>query len=249
MNRRTHVTLLLILASFMVWINSLAQNQPSDSTFLREGLWALQFGISSNFTLSSIQGTTFAVKYQLSDRNAIRAGVTLSGNISNGNSSATGAIADTGYGSVPGSSSGNSATITFVAEYLWYINPSGPIHFFVGLGPYISYYHYNNTSDNSYFYTSNNQGYWQRSMSSSNTNQWAFGPAGVAGVEWFTTRWFSLHAEYNDGVQYQWNSQSSKSDNTATILGYIPVHRENSSTSKGWNVSSSSVSFGLNVYW
>jgi hypothetical protein len=232
-----------------VYLSSRAQNQSSDSTSFTKGAWALQFGIAGNFTLTSFQGTTIAAKYQLSDRNAIRAGITISGNTSDGSTSTSASVADTSDGTVPGGNSTNAATVSLVFQYLWYINPSGPVHFYVGLGPSFSYTHSNSSSDNFSLSRISTRGYWTRTTNASHSTQRAIGGAGIAGVEWFATRWLALHAGYNESFQYQWGSTSSNQDNSSsTYPNYIPYHIDNFGTNKGWVLSSSSVSFGLNVY-
>ena len=240
----------LILISMTAYFCSLAQDAPSENNSLKEGTWAMQFGITSNFTLTSFQGTTLALKYQLSDRSAIRGGITINGSISDGNNSISGSVADTSYGSVPANSSSDAANVSFVLQYLRYINPNGPVHFYLGLGPSVSYSYSHSTSDNSTLNSASTHGYWVRSVSSSNSHQWGTGGAGVAGVEWFAVQWLSIRAEYSESIQYQWRSTTSMSDNSSSSYPkYIPIHTDNSGTTKGWTLSSSGVSFGLSVYW
>ena len=126
--------LFLIMISMSLYVYSQAQDSSSERNSLKEGAWALQFGIGGNLTLTSFQGTTMAVKYQLSDRTAIRGGITISANTNNGNSSAD---EDT-------SNSADAINVSFVLQYLWYVNPSGPIHFYVGVGPSVAYSYYHN---------------------------------------------------------------------------------------------------------
>jgi hypothetical protein len=237
--------LYLFVGSFVIFLSSLAQNQSSDINSLKEGAWALQFGISSNFTLTSFQGTTFSIKYQLSDKTALRGGISLSSSTNDGNGMVSGLNADTSIGFLPSNNSSNSQSISFILQYLWYMNPSGPVHVFVGLGPSFSYSHSKNNST-----SPNNQGsYLSDYAQSSSLTQWGVGATGSVGVEWFPSQWFSLRAEYSESLKYLWGSNTSMSDYSATYAGYVPSHSESSSTSKGWSLSSSSVNFGLNVYW
>jgi hypothetical protein len=248
MRKRDQRIVLLMLASLIVLLTSQAQNQSSDSTSLREGVWALQFGISGNFTLTSFQGSTLAAKYQLSERNAIRGGVTITGSMIDGNGSYTGTVADTGIGNAPGNTSTRSANVSFVLQYLWYVNPNGPVHLFAGLGPSLSYSYSNSSSEYSYLYTGA-PAHWVTNKGASSSILWAPGLSGVVGIEWFASRWLSLHAEYSEGLQYQWRSTTSTYDFLSTSLADNPYHTENPITTKGLSLSSSSVSFGLNVYW
>lgn len=235
---------LLFLLSMLVCYCSQAQDVSSERNSLKEGAWALQFGIASNFTLTSFQGATVGAKYQLSEGNAIRGGITVNGSVSNGNTSTSGSVADTSYGTVPENSSSDVANVSFVLQYLWYINPRGPVHFYVGLGPSVSYNYSYSSSDNSSLYTtSNNQGYWYQTINTSDFHQWTIAGTGAGGVEWFATQWLSVRAEYNESIQYQWNSSTSMVYNSGGVFHY------NSGSNKGWALSSSGVSFGLSIYW
>jgi hypothetical protein len=245
MDRIRKSNLYLFIVSLTMSFASIAQCQTSDSTSLREGSWALQFGIAGNFTLTSFQGTTISAKYQLSARNAIRGGITISGSSSNGSSAFSATNADTSIGSASGSSHSSSQTISFVAQYLWYLNPTGPVHSYTALGPSVSYSFSRNNSDN----PNSNGDYVYHYITSSSSTQHGAGITGSAGVEWFACQWLSIRAEYNESIQYQWGSNSSSTDYSSTFASYIPSHSGNSGTSKGWNLSSSSVGFGVSIYW
>ncbi len=245
MNKISKSYLYLFIVSLTISFASIARCQTSDSTSLREGAWALQFGIASNFTLTSFQGTTISAKYQLSARNALRGGVTISGNSSNGSSALSGTEADTSIGSTSGSSHSSGQTISFVAQYLWYLNPSGPVHFYTALGPSLSYSYSQSHSDN----PEDQENYLYHYIYSSSSAQHAAGVTGSAGVEWFACQWLSIRAEYNESIQYQWGSSTSSTDYSSTYVGYVPYSSENSGTSKGWSLSYSSVGFGVSIYW
>jgi len=252
MNNHNNRILSLTFLTLTVYFFSQAQTQSLDSTSVKEGIWALQFGIANSFTLTSFQGATIGAKYQLSDKNAIRGGITISGSTNDGTSSNSGSIDDTSYGSTPGSNSTKSANVSFVLQYLWYMNPNGPVHFYTGLGPLVSYT-YSKTSVNSpYLYNAYDagsyRGYWEHQIGTSNSTQWGVGGSGVVGVEWFASRWLSIHADYNESVQYRWGSNSSSQDNSSTYPNYISSHTDSSGKSKGWTLSSSGVAFGLNIY-
>jgi len=247
---RTNISSAFFILSFLTLCShsTFAQAQPADSTSLREGVWALQFGISSNFTLTSFQGTTFAAKYQLSPMSAIRGGITLSGSTSTGNNTTSESVADTSYGTVPGNSTSNSSSVSFVLQYVWYAPPAGPVHLNAGLGPNFGYVHSRRASDFSGLYNVSSSEIWLRTVSSSTSTQWSVGATASVGVEWFAVRWLSLHADYIEAIQYQWGSSSSNTEYTSTSPLYEPSHTQSSGTSTGWILSNSSVGFGLNVY-
>ena len=242
-----------------------AQDTLSERSSLKADAWAMQFGISSNFTLTSFQGSTIALKYQLSDKSAIRGGITINGSTNNGNSTTTYSVADTNAGSAPVNSSSDAANVSFVVQYLWYANPNGPVHFYGGLGPSISYSYSNSSSGNSYFYTNEyyDTGYYyyynytEKISSKSNSIQWGVGLTGSVGLEWFACQWLSIRAEYGESIQYMWRSSTSSNDYSYIYSPSLPStytrspnsHNDNSGTNKGWTVNSSGVSFGLSVYW
>jgi hypothetical protein len=243
--------LLLVLVSMTVYFSS--QAQSSDSTFLKDGTWALEFGIAGNFTLTSFQGSTIGALYRISDKNAIRGGITINGSTNDGTTSNSGSLDDTSYGDAAGSSSTKSATVSFVLQYLWYMNPNGPVHLYAGLGPLVSYSYSNSSADypstQGIYNNGSGQQYWIHEKTSSNSTQWGAGGAGILGVEWFACRWLSVHADYNESIQYRWGSNSSNQDwSTLTYPNYAPAQSNTSGKSKGWAVNSSGVAFGLNIY-
>jgi hypothetical protein len=229
-----------------------AQDTLLERNTLKAGAWAMQFGISNNFTLTSFQGSTFSIKYQLSDMAAIRGGISISTSSNNGNGTSFG-TADSSFGSLPTNNSSSSQGISFNLQYLWYMNPSGPIHFFIGFGPSVSYSNsQNNSAIANLGYSQNNNivvYYLYNETQSSSTTQWGAGVTGSVGVEWFLSQWFSLRAEYGESLQYRWGSNSSTTNYFSAYVGYVGSQFKNSGTTNGWTLSSSSVSFGLNIYW
>jgi hypothetical protein len=266
MSHQRNRFLFILLISLSIVFCAHAQDSVSEQNSLRAGAWALQFSISSNFRLTSFQGSTFSFKYQLSEKHALRAGITINGNTNTGSSSTTSSIADSITNLNPTDNSSDAANVSFVVQYLWYKNPSGPVHVYFGLGPLISYASSHNSSSSSnlrtdayydtvsvYHYFQ----YWQQAANKSNSKQWGIGLTAAVGVEWFACHWLSIRAEYSEGVQYLWSSTSSTTDYSYAYPSSVPVnyyhypstHSDNSGTNKGWTVNSSGVDFGLSVYW
>ncbi len=254
----------ILIISFSIVFSARAQDSVSERNSLRAGAWAMQFGISSNFKLASFQGSTFSVKYQLSERHALRAGITINGNTNNGSSSTTRYIADSLASLSPADNSSDAANVSFVVQYLWYRNPSGPVHIYFGLGPSISYTSSHSSSSSSdlrtdYYYDTvyNYFQYSAQVANKSNSKQWGIGLTGAMGVEWFASQWLSICAEYSEGIQYFWRSSSSTFDNSYAYPSSVPLnyyrypstHGNNSGTDKGWTVNSLGVSLGLSVHW
>lgn len=249
MNRKKNKIGLVIMYLVTLSLSCYAQNQSPDSISLREGSWALQFGIDRDFTLTTFQGSTIGAKYQLSKKHAIRGGFTISGTTNDASNSLSGSIGDVDAGTVPENSSGKSAGVNLILQYLLYLNPNGSVHFYSGFGPLVSYTYSNSSSDDYNLSTSGGQGYWVRYQYEYKNTQWAIGVAAAVGVEWFACRWLSLHADYNEAVQYQWISSSrNDSQSSSTNPAYIPLKLISSGSNKGWRLNSLGVSFGLNIY-
>ena len=230
----------------------LAQSPPTDSTSLRQGAWALQFGVGSNFTLTTFQGSTLAIKYHLSEANALRIAITLNGSFTDGTELQTG-VSDTANNTASGDNSSHSGSIAIFLQYLWYMNPRDVVHFYTGVGPSISYSHsqdqrsQNALTSQQEFYSSGY--YWSHVNSTTTSNQWALGLRGIAGVEWFPIKWFSFRAEYSEGIQYQWTSSKSAAQGLTYTTPVSSITVSDNVSSKGWVISSLGVSFGVSVYF
>ncbi len=248
---RHSIIRLFLLISIIFLFTITAQSQSSDSLSLREGTWALQFGIDRYFTLTSFQGSTIGAKYQLSETNAIRGGITIGGSTNNGSNTISGATNTIDLGSVPGNSSSKSVAFNFIIQYVWYMNSNKPVHFYAGLGPMVTCSYSKNSVTSNRINISGSDGYWMRQQYESKYIQQAIGAAAVVGVEWFACQWLSLHADYNEGIQYQWGSSSNNdyefplSDSSLNPTTY---KLDSSGSSKGWVLNNLGVSFGLNIY-
>jgi hypothetical protein len=222
------------------------QNQRVDTNSLKPGAWALQFGIGSNFTLTSIQGASIAAKYHLSESNAVRAGITLGGDLGDGTSFNVQGQADTAFFLSSGNGSSHAATAALVVQYLWYANPNGVVHFYVALGPSFSYGYSSGDNESIGSYISDHT---SRVEFSTSSTQWGIGATGAAGLEWFPAAWFSLRAEYANGIQYQWESAENSRRTSVSTPGISGTFEKNSSSNKHWRFDNLGVSFGLNVYF
>jgi hypothetical protein len=245
--KSTSVTIisLLILGLF----STQAQEQAAETNSLKPGIWALQFGISSNFTLSSFQGTTISAKYQTSTTNAWRAGITLYGNTSSDTRQQAPIQLDSFSRSSSTNGANSSENIVLRVQYLWYINSDGITHFYTGLGPRFGYNHLRSTEQNIYGYGFSSSYIWTNETSTETSNTWSLGASAVAGVEYFPSKMFSLHAEYNSYLifEQQKTESTSQSTNNSNINYFGPG--KTSGNSHQWMLSNGGVSFGLSVYF
>ncbi|MBK6915422.1 MAG: outer membrane beta-barrel protein [Ignavibacteriales bacterium] len=212
-------------------ILSTVQVYSQDSTYLDKlnGKFALQFQISSNFTLSHFQGTTFSGKYHFDNRSAIRVGVSTQ--INNSDDDITASELDSFYVHPSYTNSFDYQTYSVNLQYLNYLTTMEDVGFFIGAGPYVSYAFSKQDID-----TANVFDFY----SSSTSTQWNFGAELLAGVEWMFNNKMTLSAEYGVRAYYL----TSESTQDVTYLG-----KNISSKRKGFNLMPSSIKFGLSVYF
>lgn len=105
---------------------------------LKDGVWALQFQIGSNFTLNSFQGTVISGKYHLSSVCAIRAGLSLGVDGSKVETGNRYFLEDTLQRGSSEETSRNSQNFQLDVQYLQFVNSDEEIAFFFGCGPLIS---------------------------------------------------------------------------------------------------------------
>ncbi len=226
-----HIVIVLILAASFSAVGVHAQTEESKTNnSLKDGAWALQFQIGSNFTLSSFQGKTISVKKHYSNFAAVRVGIT-------GESQFTTEkrfYSDTARATEWDGGGNNSQFISLIGQYLFYPNPEARVNVFFGGGPILSFSRTFQNTD----YVSDSQ---YRAYES---NQWGAGAIGVLGVECFVLSELSLHAEYGVSLQHFWNKYTTETrlfqnNHLIGTSGY---------TEKTWRLSNS-VKFGLSVYF
>ena len=247
-------TLNLILCIFVLSLMTppviWGQEQHEQSNSLREGAWAMQFAISSNFTLYSFQGGAISAKYHVSKTNAIRVGLTINGSDADNDNLTLPTSFDTTLHLISESTGGsrNSRDIVLNAQYLWYVNPEAIIHLFLGIGCLTEYGHSDYEDERVSFVSDNS---WIKSTRSNSDTWWAVGTSGVAGVEWFATSSFSLHAEYGLVLQYRSTKGQSNSVGLSSNPLINPYYNNTKSTGleKGWVLDNGQSKFGLSVYF
>ena len=226
-----------------------AQEQTTETNSLKPGAWALEFGITNNFTLSSFQGTTISAQYQCSATSAWRAGIGIIGNTQNSTGQQSPIPGDTITNSNSNNGSSSSEGISLKIQHLWYTNSEGITHFYAGVGPMVSYSH--SHSNQQLMGSSNNlsNGTWNTDITINTSNTWSVGASALAGVEYFPVHVFSLHAEYGTSIAYQEQKTESASQ-SADNYGYPNSTGLNiSSSSHLWSLNNGTVSFGISVYF
>lgn len=195
---------------------------------LTEGAWALQFSVSNNFTLSSFKGSVLSAKYQISPTRAIRFGIS---------GEASGYRTD-----YPDSDPSNLDWQSFEisAAYLFYSSPHKDIFFFWGPGPLVGLQRYHSEGSNS--------GVDYTGSETRTNSTWTLGISTVAGVEWFATKWLSIHVEYGISGTYSWLTASHVIDRVSTDPSIPSLHEDYSQTTKSWQISGTGVWLGASIY-
>lgn len=232
---------LLIFLSFQL---SAQTEEKEDQNSLKQGAWALQFQIDSNFSLKSFQGAIISAKYHLTDSKAIRIGISGNYSKNDNNNNNINYSADTlGFqqGDIQNS---KDFGFSIIMQYLSYVNTQNEVLLFWGTGPVIQYSKSSmeGTTNSNYVVQSSQQ------IQSNDNHSWGIGASGVLGVEWFAAKSFSLHAEYGINLLYIWSESESSSQ-----ISYQPSNQRynyvSSGNNKGWVFNASSVKLGLSVYF
>ena len=147
---------------------------------LEEKNWALQFGIKGDLTLGAYESGSVSFKQLLSQRSALRYGVSIHYYYSNSNGEYHDMLSE-----------------LFVL-YQRYLDPDAIVKFYWGMGPYLSFgYNYGIRS----FYDSYDESIKKR---------FGAGWYLLGGVEWFVTDVISIHAEYRGAALYSWYSSRAE---------------------------------------
>jgi hypothetical protein len=234
--------------ALLVLISSMGHSQQGEQrNSLVEGAWALQFQITNNFTLSSFQGAVISGKYHLTPNSAVRLGVSLNGEFSDGNNASTSVTADTIRLGNSRIESNNGQVIIVTGQYLFYPAPESDVNVFVGVGPFIQYNR--NHLEREQKNVSSPFGFASVTVSSADAHTWGLGATGLLGVEWFAAKSLSLHAEYGVSLQYQWSTQASSTVETPTDPLYPVLRMAADYSRRTWVFNGTSVKFGLSVYF
>lgn len=186
---------------------------------LEPGSWALQFGITNNFTLGNFGEAGIAVKRHFSGGSALRAGMQLS---------VVGSDVEASVDTTGNRSEFDQHDLRFTVHYLWYPRPDADINLFVGAGPLYAF----GASEASSVATSGVQGTTKK-------DSWSAGGEALLGVEWFVVEKLGIHAEYAlEGIY------TSREDTTTSSTGPTRI-----TDTSGWVLKFGNVLLGLSVYF
>jgi len=227
------VLLFLFLTSSSVYSQTKSKNRENS---LKEGSWALMFGIDQNFRLTSLNGFTLSIKKHTSDAHALRMGVSVSYE----NTDATG-NRNVDTNETPYVNSGYNYTVGLYPSYYIYIAPKADVNFYLGLGVFGKYSRSKN--DNYHTLDKVNQIYEDEYR---RTEGFEYGVNTNLGVEFFPIKSFSIFAEYSLAFGY---SKYQYQSDTYSYLGTAVTHLNHSSSEKKFSLTNNGVAFGLCVYF
>lgn len=165
----------------------------ADSLNIERGTYALQFQITSNFTLRHFQGSLISFKRHFSENQALRVGINSSFDIEE-----TEQInADESF--VSNGSDASSLSLSLHTQYLQYSDtPMNTIKLYYGAGPTGQYAHSSVVQLQEQLFNGETR---HREIVQSST-EWSAGITGSLGVEWFASKQISILAEYNSTISY-----------------------------------------------
>ena len=185
----------------------------------RGGTWALEFGISSNFTLANFDQTGVALRRQFESGLGLRAGLRLTSSGSNIT------LAPDTLGT---RREADAHDVQFGIDCLWYPRPKADVGLFMGAGPLFRL----GSAD---AYVTQDTGF----ASANESSTWSAGGNAFVGVEWVVHPNLGIHAEY--GVTGIYTSRET-TITSASGTGYSEERDD-------WNINFDSVLFGLSVYF
>ncbi|MFO7444939.1 MAG: hypothetical protein R6W90_01175 [Ignavibacteriaceae bacterium] len=189
----------LLIFMFVFAIQVFAQEEDISL----DNKYALQFQLSSNFTLSSFQGTTLSGKYHFPDNLALRVGLSVTAQ----NREGTGDLAyqDENYLKYPYADKSDAYGIDITVQLIKYFPVEKNWFIYAGGGPFISGNKENSKRD------------FESDALADEETENKVSEAGVkfsGGVEWLVSSNIGIMAEY--GFNISWGSSKSKSYNYST---------------------------------
>ncbi len=224
---RSYLSNLLILLFVSQLFLTTGFSQSTSYLDSLDGKFALQFQIEGLFRLTSFQGSTLSGKYNFTDRDAVRLGISLGIRDSDRDNSIN-EIDSTKIYYEYGDE--NRLDIRINTQYIHHISVMNDISFFAGGGPFVSFF----SSDE----VTNVIRYGEEIDRKRTLDGFSLGLELILGVEWMFYSNMTLSAEY--GVNVEHSTYDSKDEEGETIL---------ESNYKTFNLDYNRVKFGLSVYF
>lgn len=217
---------LLLLPAILISQETVGQPWLTDSSK------SIQFGISSNLTLTTFSYAGFSYQFHLTQSRAIRLTLTLSGSTANSDTHEEHYLNDT-LVSIDDNTDKLSSSygVGVSALHIWYMQPSERFFLFTGVGPTVTFSYDKYDPGRPY-------DYWTK------TTSLGVGVFGAIGGGYFVDRRFAIHAEYQAGASYaETRFESYSHSSPPQVVTTIDQHTHR------WSLRSPSVLFGLSLYW
>lgn len=237
------IVLTALLSNFLY-----AQKDSVFQTAIKPGAYSLEFGIGSDFTLTSFTGSTVSLKKVIDESTIYRAGLTIYGNYFNQSNDSKNLNQDTLTGSGWQSNKNKNLYINLNLDYLKYIPSTNYLKPYYGIGGYLGYGY--NESPQDYSDRSVNSSYYSTNSQLSKQNILSTGVRGVLGCECFVTKSISIHSEYIIGAGFEYSKQKIDRKEIRYYNGQVIRSTADEQTyyNRRWTINSS-VLFGLSLYF
>jgi hypothetical protein len=194
-----------------------------------------------------INGLSISYKKMISNNNALRFNLDLSGSVFDRNDERdrTYMSSDTTEYSGEGNYTGNRQSIALSFQYIHKLYQNDYFNAYIGGGPYAGYSRSKDDSD--YENSHDNETY--KSYSNYFDEQFNLGILGVVGAEGFISEHVGVFAEYKLFLSRSW--YKSKSDYEYIIYPESENNRKNeyNSSSNSWDFTLSNVKLGVSIYF
>lgn len=244
------------------------QHTSSPDTLMQANVWALQFRVAPNFTLTSFQGGIISAMYQLTKRRALRLGVSGSARSDDQDGTETSSeetdrlaqpeqntLAERDE-TVDGRLEAYSLGVE--TQLIRYLPNDTAIKPYWGYGPMMNYsYSESRTSresENPREVNERNDTSRSATIQRQERTTWAWGAQGIFGVEWLMHPQISLLAEYGLRAAYvvlrtEQTVSTSQEDRLNAERFIRLTQQTNTSRTDGWRISGEAVRFGVSVYF
>ncbi len=224
---KSYFSNLYLFLFFILFFSGTGLSQNASYLDSLDGKFALQFQIEGLLRLTSFQGSTLSGKYNFSDRDVVRLGISLGVTDSEKDNSINEIDTTRTYYQ---EGNKNKLDIRVNTQYLRYISVDDDISFFAGGGPFVSLF---SSSEDFKVIRYGKEEDWIR-----DDDGFSIGLELILGVEWMFYNNMTLSAEYGLNADYSKSDRKEKEGETIQ-----------ESTIKTYNLNYNRVKFCLSVYF
>jgi opacity protein-like surface antigen len=209
---------------------------------LQQGGWGLQYQMTSlNALLSGFQGSLISARYHLSNRQALRFGVSINASSFDREEGTTVRFDDDATAEPVSEQSAETGSQRFglSGQYLHYLEPAPRVFAFVGVGPQFSY---SKSSDETTTIPDPDSEDFREESSTEGT-VYSVGVGGTLGVEWFVHPNVSLSAEYP--LSFDYIDRHNENTKLSIEAGDVAEEQTTTIDTNRFRVGGGSVRIGL----